>query len=138
MSNGTTTTTTTTTPKKNVPAAQVNETLGAYQSAFTNRDADAIGRLVTDDVVRKSDAGTMRGRAAVVSEYKGQFENLKNPTYRLEDITVKRGTDSATVSANYVIDATGPPSTGKIRFHMVTTSDGGLLIDQINAVADRN
>jgi serine/threonine protein kinase len=132
------TTDTTTPPKQLVPAAQVNETLGAYESAFTNRDADAIGRLVTANVVRKSDAGTMRGRAAVVSEYRGQFENLTNPTYRLENISIRRGTDDATVSANYVIEATGPPSTGQIRFHMVATGDGGLLINRINAVADRN
>jgi ketosteroid isomerase-like protein len=135
-SGGTTTTTPPTQTGTPVSTAAINDTLGAYETAYSDEDPDAIDRLLADDIVRTSDSGTMSGKAAVMKEYRRQFAATASPVYKFESVQVAPGVDMADVSGRYrITTAGGAPSTGTIKLHLVGSNDG-LLIDRIDVVAD--
>jgi hypothetical protein len=77
-----------------------------FARAYGDRDADALAALLASDVQRVSPAGVERGRAAVLAEYRRQFERAGISGYRLQGLSVSAGW-AGRAWARYVVTRRG-------------------------------
>ncbi|MBN1527519.1 MAG: serine/threonine protein kinase [Thermoleophilaceae bacterium] len=95
-------------------AAEVRAAADGFAAAYGREDAGALRDVLTRDVTRVTPADRQRGRAAVLREYRGQFDANATEDYRLTGLTV-RGGAAGRASGEYVASRTGAgPLTGRI------------------------
>ena len=121
-----------------VTGSDVRSVLGRYAAAYGNRDAAAIGSLLTADVVRRNDGDPPQvGRQEAVALYRDQFDKLAQPFYQFQGVRATGGDGQGSASARYAIFNVGQKAgSGSISFHL-TDSGGGPLIDNIVIEPDR-
>jgi predicted Ser/Thr protein kinase len=106
----------TTTPDGPLSSSEVIGAARQFASAYGDRDAAALGRVLAAGVVRVSPTAAERGRAAVLSEYKSQFKSEPIRAYELQDPVVTPGRVGR-VSGRYTVRLRGHASiTGTVAF----------------------
>ena len=97
-----------------VSAAEVRVAADRFAAAYAQEDAPALRDVLTRDVSRVTPADSQRGRAAVLREYRGQFEANATEDYRITGLVVSGGAAGRATGA-YVAPRTGAgPLTGRI------------------------
>jgi serine/threonine-protein kinase len=83
---------------------EVREVVERFAAAYSNEDAGALGRLLTDDVTRvlPGDAGVQHGRAEVVAQYVQQFHDMAVAAYEVSDVRVQSG-DAGRAEGRYTV-----------------------------------
>jgi ketosteroid isomerase-like protein len=94
--------------------AEVREAATGFATAYAHEDAGALRDVLTRDVKRVTPGDSQRGRAAVLREYRGQFDANATEAYRLTGLTVSGGA-AGRATGEYVASRTGAgPLTGSI------------------------
>jgi serine/threonine-protein kinase len=95
-------------------AAEVREAASGFATAYAHEDPRALRDVLTRDVTRVTPGDSQRGRAAVLREYRGQFDANATEAYRLTGLTVSGGA-AGRATGEYVASRTGAgPLTGSI------------------------
>jgi hypothetical protein len=105
-------------PKPSGPLTKA-EVIGAvrqFASAYSDRDARALARVLAPSAVRVSPTAVQRGSAAVLAEYERQFRAEPVRAYELSDATVVAG-PVGRVSGRYTVLLRGRAAiTGTVAF----------------------
>ncbi|MFN8149615.1 MAG: protein kinase [Solirubrobacterales bacterium] len=140
----TTTTTTTTTPDDDNSGGQsvadarseIETLLHSYEDAYSNADIDAMGALLTDDVIRfgvvSGGCAERKGKDAVLAAYDEQFQVNGPLDYSLTGLTPEAITVRGAVGTSNLGYRIGGGSTGTIDFQFARRDDA-WLIQRINA-----
>src|SRR5262249_56398375 len=73
-------------PGEPVSSAQVARLANSFAAAYKTEDAARLERLLTSDAQRVTPRDRQKGRAAVVAEYRRQFEGNRTTDFQLEDL----------------------------------------------------
>ena len=96
---------------------QVQETLSAYATAYTNEDLTALSSLFTSDFTRSSTGEPTKDKAGALDIYEEQFAGLTAPQYVLTEISATGGDSEVTANAHYEITEEGEGAgSGEIAF----------------------
>ena len=97
-------------------SAQATGAVQAFARAYSHRDTAAMARVLAPAVVRVSTSASEHGRAAVLSDYTGQFRSNPVPIgYELSHLHVSPGW-VARATADYTLKLRGG---GSVRGHVV-------------------
>jgi hypothetical protein len=118
-----------------VDEAEVRGVVDRFARAYAQEDGEALGRTLTSGVERVVPGGRQRGRAAVVAEYAGQFDDMPIAGYDLEELDV-RGGDVGRAAGRYVVTRRGEPSFGGGIVFGVIRDRGRIRIDLIAATPE--
>jgi multidrug efflux pump subunit AcrB len=131
------TTPTTPTTDTAVSEAAVRDLLVSYETAFSAEDPGALDSLFTSDFRRRAPPKPDMSRDEAIAEYKRQFAQLDNPSYRLSGVSIQTGPNGAVAEGSYRItdSSGGPPATGTITFGIIPTDDG-LRIESLDIRSD--
>jgi len=95
-------------------ATEVRRTAEAFARAYGREDDRALALLLTPEAQRVSPGDVQRGRAAVVAEYRRQFDTSTIRAYRLSALVVTPGRVGR-ASASFSVPRAGrPPITGHV------------------------
>jgi serine/threonine-protein kinase len=122
-------------PAAPLDAGDVRDAAGAFATAYAHEDAGALRDTLTTDVARVTPADAQRGRAAVVREYRGQFDANETESYSLDDIEIRPGRLARATGRYEATRAGGEPFTGRIVLG-VRRDDGDARIALIVVTPD--
>jgi ketosteroid isomerase-like protein len=74
-----------------VSAAEVRRLANSFATAYAREDATRLARLLTSDAERVTPRDRQTGRAAVVGEYKRQFQSNLTTGFALEQLQAAGG-----------------------------------------------
>lgn len=131
-------------PVANAPEdiAAINAAREAFMKAYETGDAQAIGRLYTEDAISEpNNQPTLRGREAIVASLESMFEQVSvtpvltpDETRTLGSVGLDRGTYTVTVTPK----AGAPPTSSQGRYMVVFVkqADGSWKVtrDMDNAI----
>jgi Domain of unknown function (DUF4440) len=106
-----------------------------YGAAFSGKNLNLLGSLLTSDFRRTNAGDPPQNRKAALAAYEKQFSQLSNPQYVLSKMKVTRTHDTAVVAAAYSISSSAGVVTGSVWIDMVRV-DGKLMIKRIIAIPD--
>ena len=94
-------------PPGPITPSQATRAVGSFAAAYGRRDAAAVSRLLTPDVMRVSPTASEHGRAAVLADYRQQFSSRPVPVGdQLSGLQVTPGW-VARVTAHYTLRLQG-------------------------------
>jgi hypothetical protein len=109
-------------PPGPLTATEINRTVQAFATAYSNRDARALAAVLAPDVVRAGTSGAVvRGRTVVLKQYEAQFSSISG--YAVGDVRVQPGW-AGRASAHFTLLRGGQPAgSGDVTFGIERVGD---------------
>jgi protein kinase-like protein len=110
--------------------AEVTDLLQTYADRYGAEDAAGLGALLTPDAVRHTAGQAAEDRSQAIADYRRQFAELTNPSYRLSELRQRKRAGAVTVSGRYAIASASGTTTGRVVFDLVKR-DGRVAIRRL-------
>jgi serine/threonine-protein kinase len=123
-------------PLRPFSVGQVSAVVEQFASAYSARDPAALRRVLAPDVMRLDPSGVEHGAAAVLADYRSQFDTRPLPTgYSVADMIVSGGWVGRASGTYRVALRGGTTLSGRVTF-AIQRIDGrpriGLIVTQAN------
>ena len=106
-------------PGEPVSSGEVKRLANSFAAAYKTEDAARLERLLTSDVQRVTPRDRQKGRAAVVAEYRRQFNGNRTTGFKLDDLE-SAGGSTGRATAHYTATYAGSsPASGTMTWIVI-------------------